>query len=86
MATTTVLENVAADSVQTEELNSGNLIVRGAARFLNPIHADINGSQDINKVSASTAIADTDYVLVTNGTSLKRVLFTDFVTAVKAKL
>lgn len=86
MATTTVLENVVADSIQTDELNSGNLIVRGAARFANPIYADIHGAQDINKVTSSTAVADTDYVLVTNGTSLKRVLFTDFVAAVRAKL
>ena len=86
MATTTVLENVIADSVETAELNSGDLIVRGAARFVNPIYADIQGSQDINRVTSSTAVADTDYVLVTNGTSLKRVLFTDFVAAVRAKL
>ena len=43
-----VVNNLSADSVKTDELYSGNMVVTGAARFVQPIYADIQGSKDIN--------------------------------------
>ena len=44
----TVFNDITADSITTEELNSGDLIVRGAARFVNPIYAKIQDAVSIH--------------------------------------
>ncbi len=81
----TVLENVKADSVQTDELTAGNLLVNGAARFLNPIYADLQNSEDINQVSTGT-ISNNAYVLFSNGTNLFKVKYSDLIADLSTKV
>ena len=81
----TILENVKADSVSTDELNTGNIIVTGAARFLNPIYAEIDGAQDINQVSTGS-IANNSYVMFSNGTNLFRVKYSDLIADLSTKV
>ena len=81
----TVLENVKADSVQTDELTAGNLLVNGAARFLNPIYADLQNSKDINQVSTGT-ISNNAYVLFSNGTNLFKVKYSDLIADLSTKV
>jgi hypothetical protein len=35
------VDNLSANLIQTDELYSGNMVVTGAARFVQPIYADI---------------------------------------------
>ena len=74
------------ESIEATEGNIENLVVNGAARFVQPIHAEINGSKDINTVTASTTIPDTYYVMISDGTSLRRITFANFCSAVASKL
>lgn len=80
-----VVNNLSADSVKTDELYSGNMVVTGAARFVQPIYADIKGSKDINTVSSSATIPDTWTVIVSDGTSIHRISFADLCAAIAAK-
>lgn len=77
MATTFV-----SDDADITNLQAGSLVVRGTAKFFNGISGEMKNGKDINQVTASTSVADTDYVLISNGTSVRRILFSDFVTAV----
>ena len=78
--------NIEADSAHITDLSSGNLIVTGAARFVQPIYADINGSKDINQVSAATSIPDSWTVIVSDGNSIHRITFANLCSAIAAKL
>ena len=82
MADVTV-NNITADSADITDLQTGSFICRGSARFINGAYVEPTNGVNINTVTSSTAVADTDYVLVSNGTSLRRVLFTDFVAAIR---
>ena len=62
------------------------MVVTGAARFANGFYGSPKESTDINQVSAQTSISYNYYVIMSDGTSLFCVKFSDFVTAVKNKL
>mgnify|MGYP006988903332 CR=1 FL=1 len=81
----TIVENLRADSVDTTELYTGNMVVTGAARFANGIYGDINNSVDINTVSSSASIPDTWTVIVSDGTSIHRISFADLCSAIATK-
>ncbi|MBO6255909.1 MAG: hypothetical protein J6O49_20095 [Bacteroidaceae bacterium] len=83
--TTTVVENLQADSVNTTELYAGNMVVTGAARFANGIYGDLKNSVNINTVSSSATIPDTWTVIVSDGTAVHRISFADLCTAIAAK-
>lgn len=85
MASTTIVENLQADSVKTTELNAGNAIFTGKARFVQPIYADIDGAQDINSVQTGS-ISNSSYVMFSNGTNLFRVLYSDLITDLSSKI
>ncbi len=78
--------NIEADSAHITDLSSGNLIVTGAARFVQPIYADINGSKDINQVSSASSIPDSWTVIVSDGTSIHRITFANLCSAIATKL
>ena len=61
------------------------MVVTGAARFVQPIYADIKGSKDINSVATST-IPATAYVLFSNGTNLFKVSYSDLVADLSTKV
>ena len=77
MADITV-DNISANSIQTTELNTGNMIVSGKARFVQPIYADLEATKDINTVTTSTTLTNADFVLVSNGTNLRKIPYEDF--------
>ena len=54
------------------------MVVTGAARFVQPIYGEIQGSKDINSVNTTT-IPSTAYVLFTNGTNLFKVSYADLI-------
>ena len=54
------------------------MVVTGAARFVQPIYGEIQGSKDINSVNTTT-IPNTAYVLFTNGTNLFKVSYADLI-------
>lgn len=62
------------------------MIVTGAARFVQPIYGSIQGSEDINQVASSSTIPDSYYVIVSDGTRLKRISFANLVNAIIAKI
>ena len=79
-------ESTNIDTANITDLNAGNLLVTGAARFLNDIHGRIADSKDINKVTATATIPDNYYILVSDGSAVKRIKFSDLYTAILAKL
>lgn len=81
----TVLDNVKASSVQTDQLTAGDMIVNGAARFLNPVYAELKNSMDINQVS-SGSISNNAYVLFSNGTNLFKVKYSDLIADLSTKV
>lgn len=81
----TVLDNVKASSVQTDQLTAGDVLVNGAARFLNPIYAELKNSEDINQVSTGS-ISNNAYVLFTNGTNLFKVRYSDLIADLSTKV
>lgn len=85
MADVTV-EKLKADSINTDELYTGNVLVTGAARFANGIQGDLKNSKDINAVPASTTINDNWTVLISDGTNIKRITFANLCTAIAAKI
>ena len=84
MADVTV-EKLKADSIQATELNTGNMVVTGAARCVQPIYADIKGSKDINTVNTGS-ISNSAYVLFSNGTNLFRVSYSDLINDLSTKV
>lgn len=85
MADVTV-NNLQADSIQTTDLNAGNVVVSGKARFVQPLYTPgIEGSQDINQVTTGN-ISDSAYVLFSNGTNLYRVLYSDLIQDLSTKV
>lgn len=80
------LDNVIANSVNTTELQAGNAIFTGTARFVNGIYGDINNSQNINQVQSSTTIGDDWTILVSTGTNLRRITFQDLCAAIAEKV
>ena len=85
MATTTV-DILQANSVNTDELSAGNMLVSGAARFVQPIYADINGAHSIHDSTASNSISNSDYIFISSSGSLKKILYSDFVTDISSKI
>lgn len=81
----TVLENVIANSVDTDQMTAGDVLVKGAARFLNPIYAELKNSEDINQVSTGS-ISNNVYVLFTNGTNLFKVRYSDLIADLSTKV
>lgn len=78
--------NIIADSVTTEELNSGNLVVRGAARFVNPIYAKLNDTKNIHDSTTASSVSNSDYVFISSNGNLKKILYSDFITDVSSKV
>lgn len=80
-----VTNNIHADSIYATDEYVGNLVVNGAARFANPIYAEINGSSDINHVTTGT-ISNGAYVMFSNGTNLFRVQYSDLIADLSSKV
>lgn len=80
------LDNVIANSVRTTDLQAGNAIFTGAARFANGIYGDVKNSQNINQVQSSTSIADDWTLLISTGTALRRISFADLCNAIAEKV
>ena len=76
-------DNINANKITADSVETGTLQVSGSARFANGINATINNGQDINKVTSSNLIRETDYILVSDGTSLRKVAFSDILNMVK---
>ena len=74
------------DNADITELIAGNLINTGSARFLNPIYAEIAGSNNINNVATRTTINDSDTLLVSNGSALYRITFANLCNAIQTKI
>ena len=79
-----IINNLSADSIKTDELNTGNMIVSGAARFVQPIYADIKGSKDINQATTASSYTNSDYILITDGSSLRKISVTTFINQIVA--
>lgn len=79
-------EKITADSAKINELNAGNAVFTGAARFVQEINGSLAGSRDINTVTAATTIPDNYYIFMSDGSSVKRILFSDLCAAVFAKI
>ena len=77
--------NITADTLQATDGQLGNLIVNGAARFVQPIYAEINGAKDINAVNTGS-ISNNSYVMFSNGTNLFRVKYSDLITDLSSKV
>ena len=78
--------NIIADSVTADEANLGSVVVRGAARFVQPIYTTgIHGSQDVNQVATGSTINNSDYVFISSNGSMKRILYSDFIDDVASK-
>lgn len=86
MAETIHVDNLSADSINTDEMYAGNIIVTGAARFAQGFYGTPKNSQNINTVSAQTTLSDNYYVLMSNGTSLIRVKYSDLIADLRSKL
>lgn len=80
------LDNVIANSVRTTDLQAGNAIFTGAARFANGIYGDIKNTQNINQVQSSASIADDWTLLVSTGAALRRVSFADLCNTIAEKI
>lgn len=52
IAETTTVDNLRANSINSDEVYAGNMVVTGAARFANGFYGTPANSQDINAVSA----------------------------------
>ena len=78
--------NINANKITADSVETGALQVNGPARFAAGINATINNGQDINKVTSSNLIRETDYILVSDGTSLRKVAFSDILNMVKSIL
>lgn len=79
-------DTLIADSIQTEDLTAGDATFTGNARFINEIDGSLAGSRDINTVAASTIIPDSYYVFISDGSQVKRILFSDLCNAIFEKL
>ena len=64
----------------------GNVLVTGAARFAQPILADIENSKNINSVPSASSLLDNYYVMMSNGTNLIRVRYSDLVADLVSRL
>ena len=78
-------DKLTANIVQADETSTGNLVVSGKASFLQPIRGSLDGSKNINDVNTGT-IANTDYVLFSNGTNLYKVQYSDLITDLSSKV
>ena len=78
--------NVIADNITTEELNSGNLVVRGAARFVNPIYARLNDTKNIHDSTTTSSVSNSDYIFISSNGALKKILYSDLVTDLSTKI
>lgn len=86
MADSVNVDNLQANSANVTELTAGNMLVTGAARFVNGIYtSEIKNSQDINTVASGTTISDNAYIIISDGTHLSRIKFIDLYTAILAK-
>lgn len=86
MAETTTVDNLRANSINSDEVYAGNMVVTGAARFANGFYGTPNNSQNINAVSAQTTLSNDYYVIMSNGTNLIRIKYSDLITDLRSKL
>ena len=81
-----IFDKITANQANVEELNAGNAVFTGSTRFVQEINGSLAGSRDINTVTAATTIPDSYYIFMSDGSSVKRILFSDLCAAVFAKL
>ena len=82
----TNFEKITADQANVTELAAGNAVFTGSTRFVQEINGSLAGSRDINTVTAATTIPDNYYIFMSDGSSVKRILFSDLCTAIFAKI
>lgn len=80
------LSSLSVDAASITDLNAGNVVVTGAARFLQPIHAEPANGENVHEVATTTTMNDSWCLLVSDGSTLKKVTFANFCAAVKNKL
>ena len=86
IAETTTVDNLRANSINSDEVYAGNMVVTGAARFANGFYGTPANSQNINTVSAQTTLDNNYYVIMSNGTNLIRVKYSDLIADLRSKL
>ena len=86
IAETTTVDNLWANSINSDEVYAGNMVVTGAARFANGFYGTPANSQNINTVSAQTTLDNNYYVIMSNGTNLIRVKYSDLIADLRSKL
>lgn len=86
IAETTTVDNLRANSINSDEVYAGNMVVTGAARFASGFYGTPANSQDINAVSAQTTLDNNYYVIMSNGTNLIRVKYSDLIADLRLKL
>lgn len=86
IAESTTVDNLRANSINSDEVYAGNMVVTGAARFANGFYGTPANSQNINTVSAQTTLDNNYYVIMSNGTNLIRVKYSDLIADLRSKL
>ena len=79
-------DNLSANNGSITELTAGNAVFTGSTRFVNEINGSLAGSRDINTVTAASSIPDSYYIFMSDGSSVKRILFSDLCSAIFAKI
>ena len=67
-------------------MQAGNVLVTGAARFANGFYGIPNESKNINAVDVSSTLNNNYYIIMSNGTSLIRVSYSDFINDLAGKV
>ena len=80
-----VADNIHADHIDVTDLNVGDMMVNGVARFVQPIKANIYGAKDINTVVVGNASMPS-YIMFSNGSNLFRVSYDDFIEDIIGRL
>ena len=67
-------------------MQAGNVLVTGAARFANGFYGTPNESKNINAVDVSSTLNNNYYIIMSNGTNLIRVSYSDFINDLTGKV
>lgn len=80
------VDQLNADAAEIGDLTAGDATFTGDVVFQNDIQGTLAGSRDINTVTASDSILDSNYVFISDGSHIKRILFSDLCDAILGKI
>ena len=80
------VDQLTADVADIGDLTAGDATFTGDVVFQNDIQGTLAGSRDINTVTASDSILDSNYVFISDGSHIKRILFSDLCDAILGKI